>query len=40
MRAHPLFAAFIKAAAEHRIRGNGNHSNTVVNRTSGMIENA
>jgi CTP synthase len=39
MRAHPLFAAFIKAAAENRVRRNGHH-NGAVNRTAGVIENA
>ncbi|MEO5509898.1 MAG: CTP synthase [Longimicrobiales bacterium] len=41
MRAHPLFAAFIKAAAEHRVRRNGTHHDaSVVNRVAGVEERA
>ncbi len=40
MRAHPLFAAFIKAAAEQRVRTNGHHENAAINRTAAVVEHA
>ena len=40
MRAHPLFAAFIKAASEHHVRGNGHHHTAALPRTSEIAESA
>jgi CTP synthase len=37
-RAHPLFAAFVKAAAEHRARGNGQHETVSIHRPAPLVE--
>ncbi|HEX6693499.1 MAG TPA: CTP synthase, partial [Longimicrobiales bacterium] len=37
-RAHPLFAAFVKAASEHRARSNGHHETVSIHRPAPLVE--